>query len=152
MIMTTTPETRTEEPAAKAPRIDLRSLFDRLRVPGIDTKKLTSLYRKDIEAVLAANERVFNAVESLTRKQVEIFVNAAKEWNDGAREAISDSSAAEKLNKASARIEKAFTNAFSNMREMAEISAKSTEDVISILNKRYRDGLEDFRGSLKTKA
>jgi phasin family protein len=150
--MTTTPETNTTEPAAKLPRLDLRSLFERLRVPGVDTKKLIARYRNDIEAVLAANERVFSAVESLTRKQVEMFVTAAKEWTAGAREALSDASVAEKLNRATSRVEKAFTSVFSDMREMAEISAKSTEDVIAILTKRHREGLEESRGGPKPKS
>ncbi len=149
--MTTTPETHTEAPAAKTARLDLRSLFERLRLPGVDTKALRARYRKDLEAMLAADERVLTAVETLVRKQIEMVASAAKEWTAGARDLIAEGSVAEKLNKTSERVEKAFTTVFDDLREMAEIGARSTEDVIAILTKRFREGRDEVRGSVTPK-
>jgi phasin family protein len=151
--MATTPEPRVEkEPAPKTPRFDLRSLLERLRLPGVTTQKLMAFHRKDLEALIAANERAVQALETVTRKQADMLVNVLHEWNEGAKDAVADKPGAERLNEATSRVQSAFSTALANLREMAEISAKSSEDVLGILNKRYREGLDELRASLRPKS
>lgn len=132
-------------------RNDLKALFEKFRLPGIDTQKLMGSYRKDIEALLSANERAFAALEALSRKQTDLFTEVVKEWQAGTKEVIAKEGGAEKVNLVAAHAQKAFVNAIAAMKDMAEIAAKSTQDVVSILNKRYHEGIEELRSSIRVK-
>jgi phasin family protein len=173
MTMTTTLETRVEKPLppvataapsptatptaapptpATPPKFDLRAMLEKLRLPGVDAQKLIEAHRKDLDALLAANERAVIAIEALTRKQADMLAHVVKEWHASARDAIAHGSGAEKLNQASARLHNAFAQALTNMREMAEIASKSGQDVLAVLNKRYHETIEEFRAAIHPKS
>ncbi len=147
----TTPPVETPLPP-RPPRLDVRSVVERLKLPGVDPQKLLEAHHKDIEALLAANERAFVAIEALTRKQVDLLVHILKEWQASVRDTVSTSSGAEKINQVGTRIHNSFSHALTTMREMAEIASQSGQDVVSILNKRYREGLETFRKNISPKS
>lgn len=134
------------------PKLDLQALLERFKLPGINADALIESRRKDIEALLAANERVFNGIEALSQKQIELLADVMKEWQESAKEAVAKSSGTDKVNQAVAHAQHAFSHALANMKDMADIAAKSHEDVLAILTKRYRDGVEEFRNSLQKRS
>lgn len=101
--------------------------------------------------MLSANERAFAAFEALTRKQGELLGQLVKEWQAGAKEVIGEGGAAEKINQAAGHAQHAFTSALTAMKEMAEIAATSSKDVVGILDRRYRDALVELRTALGLK-
>jgi phasin family protein len=126
-------------------------MLEKLRLPGIDTQKLIEGRRKDIEALLAANERAYVAVEALTRKQADLLSDVMKEWQASVKDVVAGTGIVEKLNQTADHAQRAFTHALTNMKEMAEIAARSNHEVLAILNKRYHDGVAEFRSSLRAK-
>lgn len=140
--------THAPEASAKRPKLDLHATLEKLKLPGIDTNALIEHSRKDIEALFAANERVFTGIEALSHKQTELFLDIMREFQAGAKDVIGKGTPPEKANQVSQHAQKAFTVALGNMKAMADIAAKSHEDVLTILNKRYQETLEAFRKSL----
>jgi len=134
--------------ADKKPRLDLKAALDKLKLPGVDTHALLESRRKDVEALLAANERVFTGIETLSHKQADLLADIMKEWQASAKDAIAKGSSSEKINQAASHAQRAFTHALANMKEMADIAARSNKDVLDILNRRYREGLEEFRNTI----
>lgn len=120
-----------------------------MKIPGVDPGKLLEGRRKDIEAVLAANERAFVAVEELTRKQTDLVVALVKEWQATAKDAIGPAKPADKLGQVAAHAQHAFASALTTMKEMAEIAARSNHDVVGILNQRYHEGLDELRSRFR---
>lgn len=137
------------ESAAKRPKLDLQATLEKLKLPGLDAKALIESGRKDIEALLAANERVYTGAEALSHKQAELLLDIMREWQAGAKDVISKGSASDKVNQVTQHAQRAFTQALANMKEMADIAAKSHEDVLGILNRRYQENVEEFRKSLR---
>jgi phasin family protein len=147
--MPTDTENQSVATTTHATRADLRALLDKLKLPGIDTKKLLESGRKDIEALIETNDKAFVAVEALTRKQVEMLSEMAKEWQASIKDSVSAAGGTEKLTQASAHAQRAFASALTSMKEMAEIAAKSNHEVLGILNKRFHEGLEELRSSIR---
>jgi phasin family protein len=143
------PSSHPEPLAAKKPKLDLQATLDKLKLPGVNTQALIDSGRKDVEALLAANERVFTGIEALSHKQADLLADIMKEWQASAKDAIAKSTPTEKINQAASHAQRAFTHALANMKEMADIAAKSHEDVLSILNQRYQEGIEQFRSSIR---
>lgn len=146
------PSTPAEPMAAKKPKLDLQATLDKLKLPGVNTQALIDSGRKDIEALLAANERVFTGLEAISHKQADLLSDIMKEWQASAKDAIAKGNTSEKINQAASHAQRAFTHALANMKEMADIAAKSHEDVLSILNQRYQEGIEQFRSSIKQRS
>lgn len=129
---------------------DLRSLLNSLKLPGIDTNKLLESGRKDIEALLETNEKVFVTAEALTHKQAEMLTELVKEWHASFKDSVSSASGADKLNQASVHAQRALATALTSMKEMAEIAAKSNQDVVGILNARFHAGLQELRSAVRS--
>jgi phasin family protein len=148
--MTNTKQTQNvQESAPKHAKLDLQAALEKLKVPGLNPQALIEHGRKDIEALLAANERVFTSIEALSHKQADLLTDIMREWQEGAKEVVAKGTPAEKVNQVSAHAQRAFTHALANMKEMADIAAKSHEDVLSILNQRYQENVEAFRKSMR---
>ena len=130
-------------------KLDVRGMLERLKLPGIDTEKLLESGRKDIEALLESNEKVFVTAEALTRKQTELLSQLIKEWQASLRDAVQKSSGTEKLTQASAHTQHALSSTLACMKEMADIATKSNQEVLGILDKRFREGLNELRNSIK---
>jgi phasin family protein len=120
-------------------------MIEKLKIPGVDTRALVDSRRKDIEALISANERAFAAFEALSRKQSDLLAELVREWQAGAKEVIGEGGAADKLNQAAAHAQKAFVDALAAMKDMAEIAATSSRDVVQILDKRFNDGIVELR-------
>ena len=137
------------EAAPKRPKLDLHAALEKLKMPGLNPEALIEHSRKDIEALLTANERVFTSIEALSHKQTELFLDIMREWQAGAKDIIGKGTAPEKANQVSQHAQRTFSHALASMKEMADIAAKSHEDVLKILNKRYQENVEEFRQSVR---
>ena len=133
-----------DQAAPKRSHLDLRQALERLKLRGPSTQALLEHGRKDIEALLAANERVFTGFEAINHKQAALLADIMREWQAAAKDAVSPGSSPEKVNHA----QRAFSHALASMKEMADIAAKAHEDVLTILNERYQANVEEFRQSL----
>ncbi len=131
---------------------DLRNLLGNLRLPGVDIEALIQGRRKDVEALVAANQKAYQGFDSLIRRQGELLSEAMKEWQSGAKELLSPTSGADMASKAANRAQEAFGHALANMRDLAEMATKSHEEVVSIVNKRMRERLDELRSQFKPKA
>lgn len=143
-----TPSATGEAAPSKAlhpPKLDLQRMLETLKVPPVDARALIEGRRKDIEALLAANERAFVGLEALTRKQTDLLYDIMKEWQAGAKDVVSPGGPADKVSQVSQHAQHAFAHALANMKNMADIVTKSQEDVLSILNHRYHEGVEELR-------
>ncbi|HKU43939.1 MAG TPA: phasin family protein [Polyangiales bacterium] len=139
-------------PTAHTPQAkpDLRALLERLKLPGIDTSVLLESGRKDIEALLETNEKVFATTEALARKQVDLLSDLVNEWQASLKDSIAKTSGSEKLGQASQHAQRAFATLLTSMKDMAELTAKSNQEVLGLLNKRYHASLEELRRSVRT--
>lgn len=139
------------ETPTSAIRQNLRDLLERVKLFGVDTNQLVESGRKDIEALLETNEKVFATAEALTHKQAELLTSLAHEWQASLKESVAKSGSAEKLTQASAHAQRAFATTLTSMKEMAEITAKSNQEVLALLNQRYHAAIEELRSSLRAK-
>ena len=141
-----------ESAAPVQPVLDINSVIEKLKLPGVDVPSLVESRRKDVEALLDANEKAYEAIETLNRRQANLLAASLKEWNDGARELLTSGNAQTAASRTATRVQQAVSQAMYGMRELAELAAKSYEEVADILNKRANCGLEEFRLSLKKAA
>jgi phasin family protein len=128
---------------------DIRSIIEQLKVPGLDIKHLIESSRKDVEALVAANERAYASMDTLVRRQAELLTKTMNEWQAGTKDLLTGKAMAKTAAQRVEQAQQALEQALGNMREVAEFVAKSQEEVTGILNRRFKESIEDFNARLK---
>ena len=52
---------------------DLTKMLEQFKVPGVDTKEIVDARRKDIDALVQANQAIFDGMQALANKQGELL-------------------------------------------------------------------------------
>src|SRR3954466_11405543 len=71
------------------PFADLQTLMTQFSVPGIDLAAVIESRRKDIDALVAANQSALEAAQALARKQTEMLTQAMQDIQQATRDAAS---------------------------------------------------------------
>src|SRR5437764_8823210 len=66
---------------------DIQKIMDQFKVPGIDVPAIIEARRKDIEALVTANNAAFESMKALGAKQIEMFKEAMQGIQESAKAA-----------------------------------------------------------------
>ena len=114
------------------------------KLPEMDVDSLVEAQRKNIEALTAANQAAVEGVQTLATRQNEILQETLK----GTTEALTDISKSEGIEDVTAKqaelLKGSFEKALGNMKEMAELVAKSNADTSKAISGRIAESLEEI--------
>jgi phasin family protein len=150
--MSTSHTTHAKETKQEVPGVNIPQLLERFKIPGVDFPALVDAQRKNVEALREANQKAYSGALALAQRQAEIFEKTMQEWQHTAKELTSKSSVENVATKQADLARKAIENAIGNMRELAEMAAKSQAEAYEVIGKRVKDGLEEFQEYLKKRA
>jgi len=123
--------------ASPAWPFDFSKMLSAYKVPGVDFSSLLEREKKNIAAVAQANKIAFEGWQALVKRQSEILQETMRETMEAARK---QDGAKQRLDMAKDGFEKAL----SNMRELAEMAAKSQKDAMATLQKRMSDSMDEM--------
>lgn len=119
--------------------------FSQYQVPGLDMSAVVEHQRKNIEALTAANRQALEGLQAVAMRQSEIL----RETMDEAVAALKDLSASsgptEAASKQAQLLGKALEKALTNMRELAEMAAKSNTEAFEVVKMRMTDSVEEIK-------
>src|SRR4051812_38879402 len=84
-----TPNRRLAMSSPINPFLDLQTLMTQFSVPGVDLAAVIESRRKDIDALVAANQSAIEAAQALGRKQTEMLTQAMQDIQQAARDTAS---------------------------------------------------------------
>jgi phasin family protein len=118
------------------------------KAPGVDMESLVAFQQRNLEALADANRTAFEGAQAVMARQAEILREALEEMR-GAAEAM----AAQKLPEDVAAqqtemIKQSFEKTVANMRELAEMMAKSNTQAVDGLNRRIAEGLDELKANI----
>ena len=130
------------------PFADLTKMLEQFKVPGVDMSSIVESRRKDIEAIVEANKTAYESMQALARKQTEMLTQAMQDIQQAARDASTGVAFTDPA-KASAAARKAIEKAIADMKELAELLAKSNTEAAEIVSKRVSASFDELKGALK---
>jgi phasin family protein len=130
--------------------MDFGKFAEQFNFAGIDSNAVLETHRKNLEAVTKANQMAFEGAQALVERQVEILRQNAEETAKAVRELSQPGKPADKLVAQTEMVKEAYETALANLRELVELSVKSNTAAAEVLNHRFTDGLEEFKGAIKT--
>ena len=130
---------------------DINQLLQQLNLPGVDINALVNSRRKDIEALAAANQKAYEGLQALVQRQTQILQESMQKWQANAQGANLPQSLSEGATRQAEMARQAFEQALNNMRELAELAAKSQAQAFEVVQKRVQESLEETRQQFQPK-
>lgn len=124
---------------------DIAKFFETFQIPGVDTQALVNAQQKNIEAVNAANRAALEGMQALMARQSAILNQTIQEANKAIKDFSPTASPQDAASKQVELMRTAFEKALGNMREMAEMVAKSNNQAFDIMAKRVNESLTEIK-------
>ena len=128
--------------------MDVSKVLAEFKLPGVDVDAILASQRKNIEAVTAANQLAIEGMQAVVRRQAEILRTTLEETGTILTEVLGAGSPEDNAAKQAELVKSAFENALSNMKELAELVAKSNTEAANVISKRVSDGLDELKTAL----
>lgn len=132
-----------DNPGSPLLGFDVTKLLGSLAVPQVDVGSLLDTNRRNMDALMAAQRSVTDGYIALARRQAEIFQNTVQVAQSAikARQEMpaGDAPAAGDIAKMAVNL------AIANMKELAEMAAKSNADAVRIINERVQATLSELK-------
>ncbi|MDA7419118.1 TIGR01841 family phasin [Xenophilus arseniciresistens] len=97
--------------------------------------------RKDIEALVEANKRSYQGLQTVVQRQTEMLRSSITQWQETVS-GMQGQDISANLSKLDEMGRSAFQQALNDMRELAEVAAKSQSEAFDIVRQRIQDNVE----------
>ena len=124
---------------------DFSKMLRDLDVPGIDMQAMLDAQRKNVEALQRANRAAAENFQAIVKRQVEMMQEAMSEIAQSMREGAA-SGLPEGAKRQGELFNRAFEKALANVREIAEMAAKSNQELFDVVNQRMLETTDEIRG------
>ena len=132
--------------------VDFTKLLGEFKVPGVDLDAVLQAQRKNIEALTAANRTAAEGLQAFARRQSEILRQNLAELQAQFSSAVTAGAPEEKLAKQTDLAKAAFEKAIADMKELAELLAKSNTEAAEIVSKRVSASFDELKSIVKAPA
>ncbi|MEJ8857110.1 TIGR01841 family phasin [Variovorax robiniae] len=105
--------------------------------------------RKDLKALVEANEKSYKGLQAVVQRQAEMLKTSITEWQSAAKE-MPGKDPKEQLAKLDEMGRAAFKQALADMKELAELAAKSQADAFNVVRDRINDNVKQVSDLLKS--
>jgi phasin family protein len=129
---------------------DLTKMLEQFKVPGVDTKEIVDARRKDIDALVQANQAIYDGMQALANKQGELL-KAAMEDIQSAVKGASGGVGVGDPGKQGELARKAYEKVLGDMKDLAEIARESQADAMAKITKRGTEHLDEVKKMMKLK-
>lgn len=129
--------------------MDFTKYAEQFKLPGVDSKALMESHRRNFEAMTQANQVALEGARALMQRQAEILRQAMDEASKAVRELAKPGEPSEKWATQTEMLKEAYELALANLRELAEMSAKSNTEAADVLTHRFTASLDELKGALK---
>lgn len=126
--------------------MDLEKMMKEFKIPGMDVDGLMSSQRKNLEAIGEANKVAMEGMQAVAQRQAEIMREAMEAMTKATKDMAAIGSPQEATGKQADMVRESFEKAMANMRELAEMVAKSNSEAFDVVNRRMNESLEEFKG------
>ncbi|RZL45213.1 MAG: phasin family protein [Variovorax sp.] len=130
----------------------LKGMAERLQnldLTGSAGKVLDSS-RKDLQALMQANEKSYQGLQTVVQRQTEMIKSAIGEWQEAAK-GMPGKDAKENLAKLDELGRASFQRAVDDIRELATLAAQSQKDAFEVMRERIQANVDEVTKLLQRK-
>ena len=130
---------------------NLDELVKQFKVPGVDVNAIIESRRKDMDALIAANQATAAAMQQIAKKQTEILTQALQAAQEGAQKLAKGVGGAIDPMKQAELTRKAYEKALADMKEVGEIAQKAQTTAMSGITARAQQSVQEMTKLMQPK-
>ena len=112
--------------------------------------KVIDSSRKDLQALIQANEKSYKGLQTVVQRQTEMIKSAIGEWQSAAK-GMPGKDAKENLAKLDELGRASFQRAVDDMKELATLAAQSQKDAFEVVRERIQANVDEVTKLLQRK-
>ena len=125
--------------------IDVSKMLGDMKLPMVDMDAIMASQRKNIEALTNANKLAFEGIQAVARRQADVMRQMIEEISGMVSEMMSASSPEERVSKQADLAKAAYEKVLGNMKELAEMLAKSNTEAAEVITSRISESLDELK-------
>jgi phasin family protein len=125
-------------------------LLKQFSVPNVDARAIMEAQKKNIEALVAANQKIAESMQKIAQQEQKIVQEAISDWTAAAGKVKGDGDIEAQTALQTEAAIKAVEDGVKHMRNFAELVAKAQIDSMAILNKRMDESIAELRKQVGT--
>jgi phasin family protein len=129
---------------------DLTKMLEQFKLPGVDTKEIVEARRKDIDALVQANQAIYEGMQALANKQGELLKNAMEDIQSAVKGAAGGVGVGDP-GKQGELARKAYEKVLGDMKDLAEIARESQVTAMAKITQRGTEHLDEVKKMMKLK-
>ena len=147
-----TASAKTAMPTAADMLNPLKGMADKLQNLNLTggAGKLLESGRKDLAALMQANEKSYQGLQTVVQRQTEMIKSAISEWQTAAKE-MPGKDAKANLAKLDELGRQSFQRAIDDIKELANLAAKSQADAFDVVRQRIQANVDEVTKLLQRK-
>ena len=127
----------------------LVTTFGEYKLSGINLDTLLQSNRKNLEALGAANKRLLEHTETVTRRQGEILRKTLEEASSALKALSNTDTPQDVAAKQGELLRQIILRTLDTMRNLADMTAKSSSEAFGTVNDRVRENAEEMKAMLQ---
>ena len=136
----------------KLPAFDAASFPQAFKLPGFDVTTVLDIQRRNVEALIAANQALAQGLQTVVQRQGEIARQSVKQFQDLVSFKPSSTSVTETLVKQIDVTKTSYEKNVTNARELGDLVAKVGLEAADILSRRVVASLDEVKAAARPKA
>jgi phasin family protein len=124
---------------------EFTKMLEQFKLPGFDVPAIMEARRKDVEALVTANQTAFQGMQSLAQKQGEMLRTTLTELQSLASSGGAASPQAAEL------VQQTLHKALANMQQLAQAAYQSQAESYAVIQKRVEENVEELRTLMQQK-
>ena len=135
---------------ARAAAEDFAKMFANMKLPPVpDSEAVLATYRKNFEAVSAANRIALEGAQAVAKRHVEIMQQAMAELSEAVRTMASNEAPQAKAVHQAELLKAAYEHAVANTRELSDLIQRSNGEALALLNHRFSEAMDEVKALLE---
>ena len=129
---------------------DLTKMFEQFKLPGVDTAEIEAARRKDVEALVQANQAAYEGMQALAKKQADMLKQAMEDIQAAVKGASGGVGVGDPGKQAEVA-RKAYEKVLDDMKDLAEIARTSQANTMAKITQRGAEHLDEVKKMMKLK-
>jgi phasin family protein len=138
-----------ERPDAANPFGEFTKMLEQFKLPGFDVPAIMEARRKDVEALVTANQAALQGMQSLAQKQAEMLRSTLSELQALAGQ-FSASGGAPSAQTAEL-VQQTLHKALADMQQLAQAAYQSQAESYAVIAKRVEENVQELKTLLQPK-
>jgi phasin family protein len=137
---------------AKQAADEMNRMLQTMKMPPVPaTNELMEAYKRNLEAMSAANRIALEGAQTVARRHMEIVQQTMAELSENLRAMAGIEAPGEKAAKQTELLKQAFEHAVSNTKELADMIQHANTEAVGLLNKRFAEAMDEAKTLIEQK-